>query len=76
MGKDLIIFEHVNRQTVSAQGDGYSKDPGYHIWYQENGVDEWLFIGYIIEEQLSITALYYNREKNIELKYLDSRESE
>jgi hypothetical protein len=68
--KDKIILKYVERQNHAAQGEGYSKSPGYEIWYQERGTDEMLFLQFIRKDLLETALWFYMQEKELDI-YID-----
>ena len=68
---DTIILEKSDRQIHAAQGERYSKFPGYHIWIQYSGTKDNYYLAYV-EERLLDTALWlYMQEDNLAVVVID-----
>ena len=64
---DKIIFEKSDKQIHASQGETYSSQPGYHVWYQGQGAADMYLLGYITEDKFETAAWFYRQEKNLEL---------
>lgn len=68
---DTIILEKSERQIHAAQGEGYSKHPGYHIWYQGGGTGDSYLLGYVEERFLDTALWFYMQEENLAVVVVD-----
>lgn len=64
---DKIIFEYAEHQKHAAQGGGYSKYPGYEVWYKEDGVDELLWLAFVRYDLLDTALWFYVQEDDLEV---------
>jgi len=64
---DKIIFEKSDRQIHASQGEPYSSQPGYHIWYQGQGASDMYLLGYITEDKIQTAVWFYSQEKDIKI---------
>ena len=67
---DTIILEKSERQIYAAQGEGYAKYPGYHIWIQYASTKDTYYLAYIQERQLD-TALWFYMQENLGVVVID-----
>ena len=64
---DKIIFEKSDKQIHASQGEAYSSQPGYHIWYQGQGAADMYWLGQVAEDKFETAVWFYRQEKNVEL---------
>lgn len=70
--KSKIIFYKSPYQEFAAQGEGYSKQPGYHIFYYDASLDEELFLAYILDNQIDTAVWFYMKEDNLGVEIVGS----
>ena len=68
---DTIILEKSDRQEVAAQGEGYSKSPGYTIWIQYGGTKDNYYLAYVEERLLDTALWFYMQEDNLAVVVID-----
>ena len=68
---DTIILEKSDRQEVAAQGEGYSKNPGYTIWIQYAETNNSFYLGYVEERLLDTALWFYMQEDNLAVVVID-----
>lgn len=59
-----VILEKSDRQLYASQGEGCSKEPGYHIWYQGSNNESYL-LGYVEERKLDTALWFYMQEDGL-----------
>lgn len=68
---DTIILEKSERQEVAAQGEGYSKSPGYTIWINYGETNNSFYLGYVEERLLDTALWFYMQEDNLAVVVVD-----
>ena len=68
---DTIILEKSDRQMHAAQGEGYAKYPGYHIWIKYGRSKDMYYLAYIEERLLDTAVWFYMQEKDLAIVIQD-----
>ena len=68
---DTIILEKSERQEVAAQGERYSKFPGYTIWINYGETNNSFYLGYVEERLLDTALWFYMQEDNLAVVVVD-----
>ena len=68
---DTIILEKSERQEVAAQGEKYSKFPGYTIWINYGETNNSFYLGYVEERLLDTALWFYMQEDNLAVVVVD-----
>lgn len=70
--KSKIIFYKSPYQEFAAQGEGYSKKPGYHIFYRDATDTQEYYLAYIHDNQLETSVWFYMKEDNLGIEIVGS----